>query len=117
MGGLPECSYPRRMASVESLLTLGQRGDELTLRHGDIRPMAALAIEDFVKLELFQYASRLGDGFRMQVDADVDVRMVRLGDDVERRRTLRQVAVVAARAEATGEGAARLTRGARFRIA
>ena len=49
-------------AGVEILLTLGQRGDELALRHGKVGPMAALAIEDFVELEFLQHASQLGDG-------------------------------------------------------
>jgi len=65
-------------AGVEILPTLGQRGYKLALRHGKIGPMATLAIEEFIELELLQYASQLADCLRMKIDACVDVRVVRL---------------------------------------
>ena len=56
---------PTLNRSYPESVTLFQRGYELSLRQGEIGPMAALAIKDFVKLELFQYVSGLGNGFRM----------------------------------------------------
>src|SRR4030081_2748872 len=73
-----------------------QVGDEDVLRDRLARIATAFAIELLVKLEFLQHAAQLRDGRRMDVDPDVDVRIVQPVDDLDGRRPLRLVGRVIA---------------------